>query len=39
MMLAKLKAIGYQDYVEEEQCDAYQTTVVRLDKAGFKLEK
>jgi uncharacterized Fe-S cluster-containing radical SAM superfamily protein len=39
MMLTRLKSIGYQDYVEEEQCDPYQTSVVRLDKAGFKLWK
>jgi len=37
MMLAKLKSIGYQDYVEEEQCDPYQTAVVRLEKVGLKL--
>jgi len=39
IMLAKLKSTGYQDHVEEEQCDSYQTTVVRLEKSGFKLGK
>ncbi len=37
MMLGKLKAIGYQDYLEEERCDPYSTTLIRLKKAGFKL--
>jgi len=37
MLLAKLKAIGYKDYLEEERCDPYQTTMERLKKAGFKL--
>ena len=39
MMLTKLKSIGYQDYLEEEQCDPYPSTAVRLEKAGFKLWK
>lgn len=39
MMLAKLKAIGYEDYLEEERCDPYQTTVERLKRAGLKLWK
>ena len=38
-MLDKLKSIGYQDHIEEEQCDPYQTTIVRLEKAGLKLWK
>jgi len=37
MLLNKLKLIGYQDYLEEERCDLYQTTIKRLEKAGFKL--
>ncbi len=39
LMLAELKSTGYQDYVEEEQCDPYQTTILRLEKAGLKLWK
>ncbi len=39
MMLAKLRAIGYKDYLEEERCDPYQTTVERLKRAGFELWK
>jgi len=37
MMLKKLKSVGYHDYLEEERCDPYSTTAVRLEKAGFKL--
>ncbi len=39
MMLEKLKTIGYEDYLEEERCDPYPTTVERLKRAGFKLWK
>jgi len=39
MMLKKLRLIGYRDYLEEEKCDPYQTTVKRLEMAGFKLWK
>jgi uncharacterized Fe-S cluster-containing radical SAM superfamily protein len=38
-MLKKLKFIGYEDYLEEERCDPYQSTLIRLEKAGFKLCK
>ncbi len=36
-MLQKLKEIGYRGYLEEEYCDAYPTSVVRLEKAGYHL--
>jgi uncharacterized Fe-S cluster-containing radical SAM superfamily protein len=36
-LLQKLKSIGYEDYLEEELCDPYPSSVVRLEKAGFKL--
>ncbi|MFQ6091075.1 MAG: radical SAM protein [bacterium] len=36
-MIAKLKAIGYDDYLEEEDCDPYPTSVARLQYAGFKV--
>ena len=39
MMLTKLKSVGYQDYLEEELCDPYQSTVNRLEHAGFKIWK
>jgi uncharacterized Fe-S cluster-containing radical SAM superfamily protein len=38
-LLGKLKLIGYKDYLEEERCDRYQTALIRLKKAGFKLPK
>ena len=37
MMLKKLKSVRYNDYLEEEKCDPYSTTSVRLEKAGYKL--
>ncbi len=36
-LLQKLESIGYKDYLEEELCDPYPTSVVRLEKADFKL--
>jgi uncharacterized Fe-S cluster-containing radical SAM superfamily protein len=36
-MLRKLRQIGYKDYLEEEICDPYDTSVVRLRKAGFSI--
>jgi len=39
MMLTRLKSIGYNDYLEEERCDPYPSTAVRLEKAGYKLRK
>ncbi len=38
-MIEKLKQTGYRDYLEEEVCDPYRTTVVRLEKAGFDILK
>ncbi|MFB0566047.1 MAG: radical SAM protein [Candidatus Aminicenantaceae bacterium] len=38
-MLHKLEQIGYQDFLEEEHCDFYSSSVKRLEKAGFKLWK
>ncbi len=37
LLLRKLNSIGYKEYLEEEMCDPYSTTVKRLEKAGFKL--
>jgi len=36
-MLQKLKEVGYRGYLEEEYCDPYPTSVVRLEKAGYHL--
>lgn len=36
-MVNKLAEVGYRNYLEEEICDPYQTTVVRLEKAGFDI--
>lgn len=36
-MIKKLKEVGYFDYLEEEGCDSYDTTKVRLEKAGWKI--
>jgi len=36
-MIKKLREIGYKDYLEEEICDPYDTSVVRLRKAGFSI--
>ena len=36
-MIKKLREIGYKDYLEEEVCDPYDTSVVRLRKAGFSI--
>lgn len=38
-MIRKLAEVGYKDYLEEEVCDPYRTTVVRLEKAGFDILK
>ncbi|MCP2520379.1 radical SAM protein [Candidatus Aminicenantes bacterium AC-335-B20] len=37
LLIQKLKAIGYDDYLEEEICDPYPTSLIRLEKANFKL--
>lgn len=36
-MIRKLAEVGYRDYLEEEACDPYRTTLVRLEKAGFNM--
>ena len=36
-MIRKLREGGYKDYLEEEICDPYDTSVVRLRKAGFSI--
>lgn len=36
-MIEKLSSIGYTDYLEEELCDPYETTLLRLAQAGYKL--
>lgn len=33
-MIEKLRSIGYNDYLEEEPCDPYETTIVRLKKSS-----
>jgi len=37
ILIKKLKAIRYENYLEEEICDPYPTSVIRLEKANFKL--
>jgi len=34
-LLKHLSTIGYNGYLEEEQCDPYDTTIIRLEKAGY----
>lgn len=36
-MIRKLKEIGYSNYLEEETCDPYETSIVRLRKAGWQI--
>lgn len=36
-MIEKLNQIGYNNYLEEEICDPYNTSVLRLNKAGWKI--
>lgn len=36
-MLNKLREIGYLKYLEEEICDPYNTTIVRIKAAGFDI--
>jgi len=36
-MLRKLKEIGYDDYFEEEAADPYETSILRLEKAGLNI--
>jgi len=35
-IIKELTHIGYSDFFEEERCDPYNTTVARLEKAGYK---
>jgi len=37
IMLRKLKEIGYRGFLEEEECDPYPTSMVRLKKAGYRI--
>lgn len=36
-LISRLHSIGYRDYVEEEVCDPYPTTLARLKKAGLNI--
>jgi uncharacterized Fe-S cluster-containing radical SAM superfamily protein len=36
-LLARLRQAGYTDWVEEERCDAYRSTIKRLQTAGWEL--
>ncbi len=36
-MIQRLREIGYTDYLEEERCDPYDTSIARLKAAGFKI--
>jgi hypothetical protein len=36
-LLRRLRETGYTDWVEEEVCDPYRTSLVRLEKAGFDI--
>ena len=36
-MIRKLKEVSYKDYLEEEICDPYDTSVVRLREAGLSI--
>jgi len=35
-IIKKLDSIGYSDFFEEEMCDPYKITVMRLEKAGYR---
>ena len=37
-LLARLRRAGYTGWVEEEQCDAYRSTMLRLRAAGWNLD-
>ena len=39
VLIDRLQSIGYNDYLEEEQCDPYPSAKTRLQKAGFHLWK
>ncbi len=32
-----LAGVGYTGYLEEEECHPYDTTIIRLEKAGYKI--
>jgi len=36
-LLEHLSEVGYEGYLEEERCDPYDTTIIRLEKVGYKL--
>jgi len=36
-LIMKLKEMRYSDYLEEERCDPYPTSISRLQKAGFTI--
>lgn len=36
-LLKHLSDVGYDGYLEEERCDPYDTTIIRLEKAGYKI--
>jgi uncharacterized Fe-S cluster-containing radical SAM superfamily protein len=36
-LVSRLREMGYRDFFEEERCDPYRTTVMRLRAAGFEL--
>ncbi len=36
-MLRSLRKIGYDNYLEEEICDPYKTSVARMEHAGFDI--
>ena len=36
-LVCRLREMGYKDYFEQEQCDLYKTSVLRLRAAGFEL--
>jgi uncharacterized Fe-S cluster-containing radical SAM superfamily protein len=36
-LLHKLRQIGYDGYLEEETCDPYRTSLVRLQAAGWEI--
>ncbi|MDI6821803.1 MAG: radical SAM protein [Actinomycetota bacterium] len=38
-MFKNLRDVDYWDYLEEETCDPYDTSLIRLEKAGFDIWK
>jgi uncharacterized Fe-S cluster-containing radical SAM superfamily protein len=37
VLVRRLREMGYRDFFEEERCDPYKTSVLRLRAAGFEL--